>query len=94
MTIKEGLSVKEEGVEVPVSQVTQTSELQSCKPEVDTSPSRPGPGYTEVEKDQKETTSSVGQRAELLKSNHDVWPVTNQLGENLLFVTFLWIIHP
>lgn len=81
MTIKEGLSVKEEGVEVPVSQGTQTSEIQSCKPEVDPSPSRPGP-------DQKETTSSVEQQAELLKSNHDVWPVTNQLGEYLLFVTF------
>lgn len=94
MTIKEGLSVKEEGVEVPVSQGTQTSEIQSCKPEEDLSPSRPGPGHIEVEKDQKETTSSVEQRAELLKSNHDVWPVTNQLGEYLLFVTFLWVIHP
>lgn len=93
MTIKEGLTVKEEGVEVPVSQVTQTSEIQSCKPEVDPSPSRPGPGYIEVAKYQKETTS-LEQRAELLKSNHDVWPVTNQLGEYLLFVTFLWIIHP
>lgn len=93
MTIKEGLSVKEEGVEVPVSQETQTSEIQSCKPEVDPSPSRPGPGYAEVEKDQKETTSSVEQQAEL-SSNHDVWPVTNQLGEYLLFVTCLWIIHP
>lgn len=94
MTIKEGISVKEEGVEVPVSQVTQTSEIQSYKSEVDPSPSRPGPGYIEVEKDQTETTSSVEQQAELLKSNHDVWPVTNQLGEYLLFVTFLWIIHP
>lgn len=91
MTIKEGISVKEEGVEVPVS---QTSEIQSYKPEVDPSPSRPRSGYIEVEKDQTETTCSVEQQAELLKSNHEAWPVTNQLGEYLLFVTFLWIIHP
>lgn len=73
----EGPSVKEEGVEEPVSQVTQTSEIQSCNPEVD--PSQSDPENMEVE---KEITSSVEQQlqAELLKSNPNVLPVTKRLG--------------
>lgn len=82
MTIKEEPSVKEEGVEEPVSHVAQTSEIQSCNREVDLSPSQQGPEKMEVEKEE-ETTTSVEQelKAELLKCNSDPWPVTKRLRE-------------
>lgn len=81
MTIKEEPSVKEEGVEVPVSHVTHTSEIQSCNPEVDLSPSQQRPEKMELEKEE-ETTTSVEQelKTELLKCNSDAWPVIKRLS--------------
>lgn len=85
MTVKEEPSVKEEGVEEPVSHVTQTSEVQSCSPEVDLSPLQQEPEKMEVEKEE-ETATSVEQelKAELLKCNSDAWPVTKRLRECFL----------
>lgn len=85
MTIKEEPSVKEEGVEEPVSHVAQTSEIQSCNPEVHLSPSQQGPEKMEVEKEEG-TTTSVEQelKADLLKCNSDAWPVTKRLSEYIL----------
>lgn len=87
MAIKEEPSVKEEGVEEPVTHMAETSEILSCHPEVDWSPSRQEPEKMEVERE-KETKTSVEQelRAELLKCNSDAWPVTQRLSE--YFSTF------
>lgn len=85
MTIKEEPSVKEEGVEEPVSHVAQTSAIQSCNPEVDLSPSQQGPEKMDVEKEE-DTATSVEQelKAELLKCNSDAWPVAKRLSEYFL----------
>lgn len=85
MTIKEEPLVKEEGVEEPVTYMAETSEIQSCNPEVDLSPSQQEPEKMEVEREE-ETTNSVEQelKAKLLKCNSDAWPVTRRLSEYFL----------
>lgn len=84
MTIKEEPSVKEEGVEEPVSHVAKTSEIQSCNPEADLSPSQPRPEKMEVEKEEETNLVEQEDKAELLKCNTDSWPVTNRLSECFL----------